>query len=265
MNYDEITSTLIVLAGVPRNSEDSNYQKVLPAAFHYAEGRIYRELSFLATDIITPVPLVAMTREQLLPENILSVRSVSICTPPGAVTSNSRRFYPERVSPEAVDMFWPQPNFKPGVPKKYAIIGVRPPTPPPVPSGPPVQGVQPAPLVFFPERFIYALRLMPSPDRAYTAEVYGGVEPALLSQSNPETFLSTKYPELLIACCMVFITGYQRDYGAQADDPQRAVSWEAQYTALRAGIALEAGEMRGEGPGFTALPPAQLAQQPRSP
>lgn len=265
MNYNEITSTLMVLAAVPRNSEDSNYQKVLPAAFLYADGRIYRELSFLATDIITPVPLTAMLREQLLPEEILSVRSVSICTPSGPVTSNSRRHYPERISPEALDMFWPQPNFKPGVPKKYTIIGVRPPIPPPVASGPPIQGVQPAPLVFYPERFVYALRFMPSPDRAYMAEVFGGVLPLPLAQNNPETFLSVRYPELFIACCMVFITGYQRDYGAQSDDPQRSVSWEAQYTALRAGVALETGEIRGEGPGFTALPPAQAAQQPRSP
>jgi hypothetical protein len=106
---------------------------------------------------------------------------------------------------------------------------------------------------------------MPSPDRIYIGEVYGGIQPRPLSDSNPETYLSRYYAELLIAACMVFLTGYQRDYGAQSDDPQRAMSWEAQYQTLKAGVTQETGRQRGEGPGFTALPPAQQAQQPRSP
>jgi hypothetical protein len=261
MNYDEVIAALQVLGAIPQNSEDANFQKLVTLMFHYAEGRIYRDLSFLATDVMTPVTLTALEREILLPPNVLTVRSVGVCTPPGPPTRNSRRHYPERISTEALDMFWPQPNFRPGIPKKYTIIGIRlPPTTSPSPL-PPM--TQPRPPVYEPERFIYALHFMPSPDRAYTAEVFGGVEPELLSESNPETFLSVYYPELLCAACMVFIAGYQRDYGASSDDPQRAISWNAQYMALKDGIAQEAGRLRGEGPGFTALPPAPIAQQPR--
>jgi len=57
--------------------------------------------------------------------------------------------------------------------------------------------------------------------------------------------LSVYYPELLIAACMVYGSGYQRDFGAQADDPAKAVSWEAQYAALRQGVMEQVARMAG--------------------
>ncbi len=270
MTYDQIIEALMVVGAIPLNSEDGNFQRLVPAMFHYADGRIYRDLAFLATDVTTEVLLTAIERDTQLPANVLSIRSVGLYMPPpspplgGAVTTrNARRYYPERISPEALEMFWPQPAFKPRVPKYYAIVARRiasTSTPNPLPPG-----TQPLPPIYQPEQFLYTLRLAPAPDRAYVAEVYGGVEPELLSPNNPETFLSRYYPELFIACCMVFLTGYQRDYGAQSDDPQRAMSWESQYTAIKNGVAQEAVRLRGEGAGYTALPPAPQAQQPRAP
>lgn len=264
MNYNEITGALQVLAAVPQNSEDSNYEKVLPAAMAYAEGRIYRELNFLATDVLTGVKLIPNVHEVVLPQDVLSVHYASVCTPVGDDLVPSMRRHPlERVSEAALNMFWPSPTFKKGLPKKCAIIGLRVPGFK-IPSQLP-PSTQPNPPIFQPERFLYNLRLMPTPDRSYWVELNGTVQPVALSQENPDTYLSLHYPDLFIACCMVFITGYQRDYGAQADDPARAMSWEAQYQSLKTGVALEAGMQRGEGPGWTALQPAPIAQQPRSP
>lgn len=263
MNYNEITGALQVLAAIPQNSEDGNYEKILPAAFAYADGRIYRELNFLATDIYMFQPLIANAREVALSPDVLTVRSVSVLTPAGDATNNSRRHHLERITPEALDMFWPQSSFKRGLPKKFTVAGVR--TAHALLPNPNPPTTQPLPPIFQPERFNYFLRVMPTPDRAYTAEVYGGVQPLPLSQNNPETYLSLQYAELFIACCMVFITGYQRDYGAQADDPQRAVSWEGQYTKLRDGVVLETAMQRSEGPSWTALSPAPVANQPRAP
>jgi hypothetical protein len=263
MNYDEITGTLLVLAAIPRNSEDSNYERILPAAFLYADGRIYRELNFLATDITQEVTLISNERDFVLPPDVLTVHYINVCTPAGPITSSTKRRELERVSESALNMFWPNPGFKRSLPKKYAIIGQRRlgfNLPSPLPPT-----TQPLPPLFQPELFSHVVRFMPTPDRAYMAEVNGGVQPQPLSQTNPETYLSVRYPELFIACCMVFITGYQRDYGAMADDPQRAVSWEGQYTKLKDGIALEAGMQRGEGPRWTSYQPAPIAQQPRSP
>jgi hypothetical protein len=250
MNYDEIVLQLMTKAGVPLNSEDTNFFRILPGAFAYADGRIYRELDFLAVDVTQQVTLIAQERDVALPENTLSVLQVGVCTPPGAITRNSRRHFPERISAEALDMFWPQANFRPGIPKKFAVIGVRavavtPFAQPPVP-------------VFQPERFTYVARFMPAPDRAYTAEVYGSVEPLVLSQSNPETFLTIHYPELFMAAAMIWIIGYQRDFGAQSDDPQRAVSWESQYRTLRDSLRLEIAQQRTAlvSPTLQVAPPA---------
>jgi hypothetical protein len=86
--------------------------------------------------------------------------------------------------------------------------------------------------------------------------LFGDIRPFPLSADNPETYLSVYYPELFLCACMVFGSGYQRDFGAQSDDPQRAVSWEGQYTYLRQGVALEAMRMRGAGPPVPAAAPA---------
>jgi len=264
MNYDQVIDALQVLGAIPLNSEDSNFQRLVPACFEYAEGRIQRDLAFLQTDGVQSIILGPLMAEVELPETVLTVRSIGLSVfSSSAPTGNKRRIYPQRVSPEALDMFWPQPNFKPGPPKYYALRGrqfARTEDPSPLP--PTTQPRQPE---FVAERFVLVARFAPAPDRIYNGEVFGNIQALHLSDNNPETFISKLYPELLIACCMVYITGYQRDYGAQADDPARAVSWENQYQALKAGVKDEAGRLRGEGAGFTALPDANIAQQPRSP
>ena len=50
-----------------------------------------------------------------------------------------------------------------------------------------------------------------------------------------------RYPELLLCACMVFASGYQRDFGAQAEDPQKAVSWEIAVQVSDAGRDDRAG------------------------
>ena len=107
--------------------------------------------------------------------------------------------------------------------------------------------------------------MMPTPDKNYTIELTGLIRPDTLSPTNNETFLSTRYPELLMCACMVFASGYQRDFGAQAEDPGKALSWEAQYNTLAKGVMGEQARVRGEGPGYTPQPPAPLAQTPRAP
>lgn len=46
------------------------------------------------------------------------------------------------------------------------------------------------------------------------------------------TQLTTYFPDLFIAASMIFATGYQRDFGAQADNPAQGQSWENQYDLL---------------------------------
>jgi len=252
MNYDNMVSRLQTMLGISQNNEDIDFTRIIPDMFAYAEGRIYRELQFLATKGTQTAQLTANNRELALPRSVIYLDHMSVITPVGAITNSSTRSPPlQRILPEALDYLWPQSSYKPSVPTKYTIVGNLP-------------VVASTALTIALSNPSYTIRLMPTPDKAYFVELYGGVRPTPLSPDNPETILTIIYPELFEACCMVFGTGYQRDYGAQADDPARAMSWETQYTNLRQGVMLEAAQLRGEGPGWTAATPAP-AVQPRAP
>ena len=237
MTFDEVVAALMTLNEVPFNNTDENFIRIIPSMMLYADGRIYRELTFLATTTTQPITLIARNREIALPLSVVAMRSINVCTPSGPITVNSKRRPLERIPAEVLDVFWPQSSFQPGVPQKYAVVGQQ--------------------VLAVPQTMQHIIRLMPTPDLSYSAEVLGDIRPLPLSEDNPQTYLSVTYPELLIACCMIFASGYQRDFGAQSDDPRMAQSWEAQYGLLKQGVMLEAGRMRGL--------PTQVAAQPGTP
>jgi hypothetical protein len=68
----------------------------------------------------------------------------------------------------------------------------------------------------------------PAPDQAYPMEVVGTIRPTPLSVANPTTFLTLYLSDVFFAAAMVSASGYQRNFGAQSDDPKMAVSWESQ-------------------------------------
>jgi hypothetical protein len=102
----------------------------------------------------------------------------------------------------------------------------------------------------------------PSPDVNYTAEVIGTQRPTPLSVSNSSTFLTSYCPDLFMAASMVFATAYQRDFGAQADDPKSANSWEQQYQTLVGSAQQEQLRTRYEGAAWTPMVQAPV-QPPR--
>jgi hypothetical protein len=244
MTFDDVVAALMTLNEVPFNNSDENFIRIIPAMMLYADGRIYRELTFLATTTTQPIMLTQFNREVVLPLSVRAMRAISVITPAGAITTNSKRRPLERIPSEVLDFFWPQSTFRPGVPQKYALVGQQAPAIVPPPPGPQSQVMQ------------HVIRLMPTPDQAYSAEVLGDIRPLPLSEDNPQTYLSVTYPELFIACCMIFAAGYQRDFGAQSDDPRMAQSWEQQYGMLKQGVMLETGRMRGMAPTTAALPGA---------
>lgn len=242
-NYDEWLKAMQTLCIIPLNQTDENFQRMTERALEYGENRIYRELNFLPMLNSATALLTINNREAALPVTVLVLESINVLTPVGALGNSSVRHTLERVSVQALDIFWPQASFLPGVPQKYALIGA-------MTVGPP-------------QAFSYTARMAPEPDAAYTAEYIGVVRPNPLSSLNTTTYLSTFYPDLLIAACMVFMAGYQKDFGAQSEDPQKGMSWEKTYTSLREGALLEQARMRGEGPGWSEQAPAPIANQPR--
>ena len=76
--------------------------------------------------------------------------------------------------------------------------------------------------------------LGPFPDQAYTAEVIGKFRPLPLYDplSINGSWLSVYLPDLFLAAAMVAAAGYQKNFGAQGDDPRSALSWETNYQTL---------------------------------
>lgn len=79
----------------------------------------------------------------------------------------------------------------------------------------------------------------PAPDQAYGFEVVGTMRIPQLSAANYTNFLTQQFADLYVAASMVFFSGYQRDFSAQAEDPKMAQSWENQYQLLLSSAKVE--------------------------
>ncbi len=104
----------------------------------------------------------------------------------------------------------------------------------------------------------------PTADAAYKLELIGTQRMTPLSSGNTQTFLSTYMPDLFVAASMIFGAGYKKNFGAQADDPRMAMSWETQYQALLKSAAVEEARKKGESTGWSSQAPTPLADPPRS-
>ena len=79
----------------------------------------------------------------------------------------------------------------------------------------------------------------PAPFTMLDFEALGTMRIPQLSSVNYKNFLTNFFPDLYVAASMVFFSGYQRDFGAQADDPKMALSWEAVYQGLLSSAKVE--------------------------
>jgi len=246
MDYDNLVEALQNLCEVPLNQTDGNFQLVLPRAFEYADNRIYRELDFLATTVSSAgTAFTAGDGRLAVPTQFLNVQYMNVVTPAATSGDAGTRSPMERVSPEFMDYTWPLASAtsgSPSLPSKFAMYGLA--------SG-------------FSSTGAFTIRVSPAPSTAYVAEFIGPVRPDVPSKTNPNTILLTRYPDLYVAACMVFLMGYQRDFGSQSDDPAKAMSWEKTYTSLREGAVVEAQRQRSESVGWSTHTPSVLANQPR--
>jgi hypothetical protein len=203
LDYATWVATMANLTVIDAN--DPNFVQILPSAIDYAEQRLYRELDLLNTVTRDTGQLTVGTRTFTLPSNLgrfvvtngMNVITPSVTTTPDDGTRN--QMVP--VSRDVLDMIWPSTTGA-GLPKQYAMITDQ------------------------------QVIVGPAPDAAYTVEVIGTIRPTPLSASNTTSYLTLYLPDLFEAASMVFMSGYMRNFGSQADDPKLAVSWESQYQAL---------------------------------
>ena len=210
--------------------EDSNpaFLTILPQMITYAENRMYRDLDLLQNSTsITGYALTAGNRTLTIPEgSIVISEQINIITPvgqtdPDAAAASRNSCLP--TTKEFLDIVYG--NNAPanrGLPTYFAPFNDN--------------------LFYF----------GPVPDANYNVEIVGVIRPASLSASNQTTFLSLYFPDIFIMASMIYVSGYQRNFGRANDDPQMAITYESQYQALLAGAKDEENRKKFEASGWSS-------------
>lgn len=188
-------------------STDANFQTMLPGMIDYAEQRIYRELNLLDTQVRDVTNLSTSSRNLTLPSafgDFIIVSDINVITPAGTTIANGIRNQLNPAAISVVDFLYPQEvtSDSTSIPTLFAMVD----------QGLAVVG--------------------PPPSSPFQVEVIGTIRPTPLSSVNSSTFLTQHLPDLFVAASMVFGSGYMRDFGQQADNPQMGSAWEAQYNLL---------------------------------
>lgn len=216
------------------DSTTYEFQTMTPGMIAYAEDRIYRELDLLDTVVTNATQsLVSGNRNFTLPTNgangiFYTVTGVNVITPVGATADTGTRHQLNAVSVDYLNAVW-NSGDRPGLPKEFAMINQ------------------------------FNIILGPWPDDTYLVEIIGTVQPQPLSPANQTTFLTVYLQDLFIAASMVFASGYMRDFGSQADNPQQAQSWENQYQTLMKSAMLLELRKKWAGPGWTPFSSIPIA------
>lgn len=228
---EQIANIMAVKSTTPQ------FQTMLPGMIDYAEQRIYREIDLLNTVVRdSSASLSAGSRNFNFPVTsngiFVTVQGINVITPAGTVPDNGTRVALQPISRDYLDTVHNSSTGATGVPKFFAMIDQD------------------------------SIIVAPRPAANYVVEIIGTIRPNALSASNPNTFLTQYLPDLFLAASMVFGSGYQRDFGSQADNPQQAASWEMQYQTLFKSANAEELRKKFSGPGWTsyssiAVPPVR--------
>lgn len=237
LTYTSYVSQLTNMMSVA-SSTDASFTTLLPGAIDYAEGRIYRDTDLLATRLVsTAVSLSSGVRSVTLSTaagTFLVIERVNILTSATAPTSIATRNPTMFVSPDWLDAVYPT--------AVSSYLGLP---------------------LFVARPTDDTLVFGPVPDSAYGLEIATTLRPAPLAATNSSTWLTQNLPELFMAATMVFVAGYQQNFGAQADNPQASGSWEQQYQALLNTANVDELRKKYRAEGWSPAKPSQIATPPR--
>ena len=235
LTYAQYVTQIATLAVV--GESDGAFVEILPQMITYAENRIYRDLDFLFTSTTNSSYALSIGNRSLtITEGTFVVTDqINVITP--YTTTNPElgtRVPCLPVTKEFLDTVYNSSSAtNRGVPQYF--------------------------VPFNDNVFLFG----PSPDATYTVEIVGTYRPDSLSATETTTFISTYLPDLMIMASMIFVSGYQRNFGRSNDDPQMAVTYESQYKALLIGAEVEEARKKHEGSGWTSQPPAPVASPSR--
>jgi len=218
---------------------DPAFITILPQMITYAENRMFRDLDFLFTSTsVTGYSLTAGLRVLTIPEGTLVVsEQINILTPVGQTNPNDGSVTRNPCLPTTKEFL-------------DAVYG----------SNTSANRAMPKYFVPFNDNiFLFG----PVPDAAYGVEIIGTYRPASLSVSNTETFISKYLPDVFIMASMIYISAFQRNFGKMSDQPEMAVSYEAQYQGLLKGAAVEEARKKFSSSAWSSESPTPLATPSR--
>jgi hypothetical protein len=231
-NYTGFVSALANLSGTL--TTNPYFQTELPNAIDYAEQRLFRDLDLIVT-ITTDASqaCVPSNRNLTAPAAFIVIDGINIITPAGTTNpDNGKRNRLVKTSQDVLDWIFPDASIV-GPPTRWALASQ------------------------------WGIILGPWPDANYTAEIVGTQRPAPLSAANPNTFLATYLPDLMLVAAQMHMALYQKNWSALGDDAQSSQTLETQYGKLLA--SADAEELRKRYTGSAVFPPWGEAKTPAAP
>ena len=252
LTYDTFVTQLAELAvvplaaGSPVATLDADFNTIIPSAIEYAEARICKDLDLLSTTVAATSLLTASNPQLSLSfattgGNFITIQDINVITPVSATIPNNGTRNPVLpVSKEFLQYTW-QSATGSTVPQYFAMQGGN--------ISANNQGGTG-----------WILNFGPWPDQNYTIEILGTIRPSALAPTvNTTTFISTFYPTLMLMASMIYVSGFQRNFGKQSDDPTMALSYEQQYKVLLDSSAVEEARKKFAASAWTAMSPAPVA------
>lgn len=233
LSYAQYVTTIAGLAVIdPANAD---FLAILPNAIDYTELRMQRDLDLLAT--VSSNTTFAVTANQraitFTQGTFVTIQDVNVLTPAGTSNPNAATRNPcLPVSKEFLDFTWPSSSGA-TLPTLFAM---------------------------FNQNTIY---FGPWPDQGYTVEIVGTVRFTPLSSNNTTNFLSTYFPDMYVQATMIYISQFQRQFGAAANDPQMPGSYEMQYQMLLKSAMTEERRKMFQSVAWTSQSPSPVATPSR--
>lgn len=226
---------------------DAPLQNLLPQILSYAEGRIQRDIDALQARSSNAYALTQGVNLLQIPVNdFLAIETLEVQQVSGSVVVNSTPLVP--VSKEFIQNCY-SGVFSAGYPRYFAMYGDT-----------------------FGDGANTNVNILvgPAPNFAYPILATGVIRmPSLYQFSVPGladtsyTYISQWLPDLLLMASMIFISGFQRNFGANADSKDMPVNYEQQYKTLLAGAISEENRKKGMGSGWTAYSTPVMATPTR--
>lgn len=231
LTYATTLTTLANLMG--EDPTDPNWLQFVPSMIDYAEGRLYRELDLLAATVSDRTGALSTgTRNFILPSSAGRFQTVDAINVFSPVSTFTLRNPLTSVSVDAMNWMWPSDQALSGYPIPVNFAWLQ--------DG--NIGSQ-------------TVLVGPAPSATYNVEVVGTIIPTALSSGNPTSFLASYLPDLFLAALMIQGSAYQKNFGAEQDNPQQAMSWEQQYEKLFASADMVESRKKFSSVSWTAKKP----------